>query len=93
MPALAARLQQELGLRVTVLHSQDRALPDLSRPFEGTATVRFTMDVNGQPGHGTGILRAWWEGETVVVRLLPEDPWWLADRPMRGTIRYPSEFR
>jgi hypothetical protein len=65
------------------------AMPDLRRPFEGTATSRFRMDVGGQAGHGTGEIRAQWTDEhTVTVDIVPTQPHWLADRPMRSTIRW-----
>lgn len=68
------------------------ALPDLARPFEGVAESRFRADVNGQLGHGEGVIRAWWAGEdTVRVEIRPRSPWWFADRPMDGTIRFPEE--
>ncbi len=70
----------------------DPALPDLRRPFEGRATSRFRMDVNGQEGHGTGTVSAWWEdARTVALAVEPTAPWWLADRPMAGTIRYEDD--
>jgi hypothetical protein len=66
----------------------DRALPDLARPFEGAAESRFSLDVDGQAGHGTGRLRARWEADGPVVEMVPEAPWWLAERPMRTTVRF-----
>lgn len=64
------------------------ALPDLRRPFEGVAESRFTFDVDGQAGHGTGWVRARWEGDHAVVALIPTAHADLATRPMEGTIRY-----
>jgi hypothetical protein len=68
------------------------ALPDLSRPFAGTAASRFSLAVNGQEGHGVGTLTARWQDQdTVALALRPEQPWWLADRPMDGTLRYDAD--
>lgn len=64
------------------------ALPDVRRPFEGRVTSRFTVDLNDQPGHATGRAEARWDGDRVVVELVPDEPEWAADRPMRTTIRY-----
>ena len=76
---------------VTVLRLSP-ALPDLSRPFAGTAHSRFALAVNGQEGHGVGTLSATWpDADTVALALRPEAPWWLADRPMDGTLRYDDE--
>lgn len=66
----------------------DPALPDLSRHFEGEATSRFRMDINGQPGHGTGTVVAWWEDGVAHVALRPSAPRWLADRPLDGTVSF-----
>lgn len=76
---------------VTVLRLAP-ALPDLSRPFDGTAESRFSLAVNGQEGHGVGTLTArWQDGDTVALALRPTAPWWLADRPMDGTLRYDAD--
>jgi hypothetical protein len=65
------------------------AIPDLRRPFSGTAVSRFAADVAGQRGHGTGELRARWEGpDTLVIDIVPTAPRWFATRPLRGTIRF-----
>ena len=65
------------------------ALPDLRRPFTGSATSRFRMDVGGQRGHGTGRIEArWLDADTVQLRLIPTAPDWLVDRPMRTRIVY-----
>ena len=45
----------------------DPALPDLSRPFEGRATSRFRLDINGQSGHGAAVT-TWWEGGPPMSR-------------------------
>lgn len=63
-------------------------LPDMRRPFEGTHTSRFAVDINGQRGVAFGRLEASWEGDTAVVQMIPEEPSWVADRPMRTTVRY-----
>lgn len=69
-----------------------QALPDLRRPFAGTHSTVFVMHVHGQQGHGTGTLSArWTDANTVELVLLPTEPWWLADRPMVGTLHYSPE--
>ena len=68
------------------------ALPDLRRPFEGVATSRFRVDINGQTGHATGELRVWWEdANTLRTELRPSAPWWVAERPMDGRITYGAD--
>jgi hypothetical protein len=64
--------------------------PDLSRPFTGQAESRFRMDINGQRGHGAGIIRASWNDDQVELQIIPDSPWWLADRPMHGVIVFPA---
>lgn len=64
------------------------ALPDLRRPFEGVATSRFSFDVHGQQGHGAGVVTARWDGDQVLVTLIPEAPRDLARRPMEGAVRF-----
>lgn len=65
------------------------ALPDLTRPFEGEAESRFRFDVNGQIGHGTGAVRARWAtDDAVVIEIAGQQPSWLLERPMVGTLRY-----
>ncbi len=63
-------------------------LPDVRRRFEGTARSTFAVDINGQRGHGTGTVDVRWEGDDVVIDLVPSAPEWFADRPMRGTLVY-----
>jgi hypothetical protein len=64
------------------------ALPDLRRKFDGVATSRWVLDVNGQESHATGRLEARWEADGPRVALAPEEPWFVADRPMETAIRY-----
>lgn len=65
------------------------ALPDLRRTFPGSVSSHFRMDVGGQLGHGTGLIKTEWVGDGIVgVWLLPSEPSWLADRPMEGAVRY-----
>lgn len=66
----------------------DRALPDLRRPFEGVAESGFVMDVNGQKAHGVGVIRAGWGDDGPWTTMTPTAPWWLAERPMKGTYRF-----
>jgi hypothetical protein len=69
----------------------DRALPDLRRPFEGSATSRFSLDVHGQAGHGTGTITCWWGDDGPVVEMRPSAPWWLAERPMQTLVRFTED--
>lgn len=71
----------------------DPALPDLRRRFEGVATSRFALDIGGGRGHGTGLARAFWEGEHAVVEVIPTEHEDLATRPMRGVVRALGEGR
>jgi hypothetical protein len=64
------------------------ALPDLRRRFEGHHRSRYVIDANGQEGHATGWMDAWWEAEGPRVALIPEAPWWTVDRPMLTSIHY-----
>jgi hypothetical protein len=64
------------------------ALPDVRRAWEGVVESRFAVDIAGQPGHGVGTVKAWWEGDTVIVETVPEAPHWFASRPMRGVISW-----
>jgi len=73
---------------VTILRL-DPELPDLRRPFPGTASSRFELETDGLAGHGTGTITAQWtDADTVGISLRGTEPWWLADRPMEGSIRY-----
>ena len=64
------------------------ALPDLRRPFDGVATSHFTFDVGGQEGHGAGLVSARWEGDRVLVSLIPQAPKDLVRRPMEGSVAF-----
>ena len=64
------------------------SLPDLARPFTGRVAARFAIDVNGQEGHATGTVVAWWEGGEPRLRVVPEAPWWATDRPLLAHIRF-----
>lgn len=80
--------QHGLELRTFDLVLQP-ALPDLRRPFEGIARSRFAMHVNEQRGHGAGeIAIQWTDAHTLTVDMIPTEPRWLADRPMRSTVHY-----
>lgn len=67
------------------------ALPDLRRRFSGKARARYVIDINGQPGHALGHFVAHWEGDSVHLDLVPEAPWWTADRPMQSRILFTDE--
>ncbi len=67
------------------------ALPDLRRPFEGTATARYVIDVNGSRGHATGRVESRWDGDAVSLSFLPDAPSWTVDRPLVSTIRIAAD--
>ena len=62
------------------------SLPDFRTPFSGTLRSRWVLDINGQEGHALGQARISWSAEQCVMELIPESPWWVADRPMRIDI-------
>lgn len=64
------------------------SLPDMRRRFQGTVSGRFVIDINGQHGFAVGRTEAYWEGDTPVVKILPENPWWVAERPMETRIKW-----
>lgn len=64
------------------------ALPDIRRPFSGIVESRFGIAINGQEGHAVGTAQAFWQDGEAHVRLIPEAPWWVADRPMESTLTY-----
>ena len=67
-------------------------LPDLRRPFTGTVESAFAVDIAGQIGHGIGRVRCAWSGaDTLTVDMIPEEPRWFADRPMRSTITFAGD--
>ena len=68
------------------------ALPDVTRPFDGESESQFRLDVNGEIGHGTGVVKTHWVDDLgVVITLAPTAPQWLQDRPMVGHIRYTDD--
>ena len=67
------------------------ALPDLRRPFSGTATSRFVVDISGQQAHGVGTVQARREGDEIVLDIQPEAPAWFAARPMQARIRFEGD--
>ena len=83
-----AEVQQFARTEPVTVVAFDPALPDLRRRFAGVATSRFSVDMNGQPGHATGTVRVFWEDQGPVVEVLPTDPWWTTDRPLRGTFSW-----
>jgi hypothetical protein len=65
------------------------SVPDLRRPFTGEYVSRFVVDIAGQKAHGIGELHCRWvDSNTVEVDMIPQQPRWFADRPMRTFIRY-----
>jgi hypothetical protein len=63
------------------------ALPDLRRRFDGVFEGRFVVDVNGQPGHALGRIRAGWLEDGPWVRVIPDEPWWVEDREMLTRVK------
>ncbi len=63
-------------------------IPDLRRPFEGVVESAFVVDVAGQPAHGTGRVLARSTPEGATVEMIPEEPRWFADRPMRTDVTF-----
>ncbi len=63
-------------------------LPDYRRRFEGVCTAQFVMDVNGQENHGIGQVKSYWKGTQLFIDIIPENPWWLTDRPIRQIIEF-----
>ena len=64
------------------------ALPDLRRPFEGTYTSQFVLDIEGQHNNAFGTVTAdWVDGQARLV-LRPSQPWWVTDRPMQTLLTY-----
>lgn len=64
------------------------ALPDLRRPFEGTYTSNFVLDIAGQNNNATGTVTASWKDGKALLSVAPTAPWWVLDRPMLTTIEY-----
>ncbi|MCH2043363.1 MAG: hypothetical protein MK212_04425 [Saprospiraceae bacterium] len=64
----------------------ERPLPDLRYPFQDTFQTKFVLDIGEQKSHGLGTVQAYWENDSPVLKLLPERPWWVADRPMQTHI-------
>lgn len=63
------------------------ALPDLRYRFEGRYTSSFIMDVNGQESHAIGRVEAYWTTEGPQLDIIPEKPWWVADRSMQVKMK------
>ena len=64
------------------------ALPDVRRPFSGVVESRFGISINGQEGHAVGSARVFWKEGRAHVQLIPEAPWWVADRPLESTMTF-----
>ena len=67
------------------------ALPDLRRIFKGPFRGRFVFDVNGQKSFALGTLEATSTKKGAEIRIIPRNPWWADDRPMKSTIQIKSE--
>jgi hypothetical protein len=77
----------QAGRPAAVTHvSFSPALPDLARPFAGTAVSRWVIDIDGQPGHAVGEVHATSTAAGAVIDFLPLAPDWVADRPLRTTV-------
>lgn len=66
-------------------------MPDLRRKFSRTFNGKFIIDVNGQKSHGFGDILCYWEADQLVVDVLPNSPWWIEERPMRGVIKIEND--
>ena len=83
---------RQFGVAADTVYVQfDPAIPDVRRAWDEVATGRFVIDVNGQPSHGVGAYEARWDGDAVALRLLPEAPRWLVDRPMEARVKVTAE--
>lgn len=67
------------------------ALPDLRRPFEGTYTSNFVMDIAGENNNATGTAVAQWKDGKAQLLINPTKPWWVVDRPMETNIEYQKD--
>ena len=64
-------------------------LPDLRKKFEKTYESDFVMDINGQKNHGIGKVKCYWQDKDhVIVEIIPQQPWWIADRPMKSVVEF-----
>ena len=63
------------------------SLPDLRRRFKGISTSKFIIDVNDQQNHAVGEISCHWAENNLIIEIRPIAPWWVEERPMRGTIR------
>ncbi|NCG22210.1 MAG: hypothetical protein GWP91_24605 [Rhodobacterales bacterium] len=67
----------QYGRGVAVMHMDiSPALPDLRKPFNGTAESQYVIDVNGQAGYATGVIQASWSDGGPRVKVIPSDPDW-----------------
>jgi hypothetical protein len=64
------------------------ALPDIRRPFRGSYSSKFVLDIGGKNNNAYGWATVFWENGKAVVQIIPEKPWWVVDRPMQTTISY-----
>lgn len=64
------------------------ALPDVRRPFEGTATSHYVIDVHGQQGHATGEVVVTSTAEGAHLEVQPGKPRWTLDRPMTAEVTF-----
>jgi hypothetical protein len=67
------------------------SLPDLRMSFEGEIESLFVIDINGQLGHARGKVVLVSEGEEAKLTVLPQSPWWVADRPLESRIRFDGD--
>jgi hypothetical protein len=86
-----ATVQQSGKNEPALVISANPALPDLRRRFDGVMTSRFVMDIAGQQSHATGEIHVQWVNDEAVVRIRPDAPWWVAERPMDSRITRTSD--
>ncbi len=69
----------QYGRGVAVMHMDiNPALPDLRKPFNGTAESSYVIDINGQGGYATGTIQTSWTDGGPRVKVIPSSPDWTA---------------
>ncbi len=63
------------------------ALPDAACALEAPWTGRWILDVNGQPAHAAGTVRATPHPDGMDLALRAQAPRWCADRPLAVSVR------
>lgn len=82
-----AVVQQKEKSSITTSFSVYPALPDLSRRFDGRYSSTFILEINGGNRNALGTIDCYWVEDILMVEVIPEKPWWVADRPMISKIK------